>query len=89
MDGSECRRRERVGPGVAVVSSHIRSCQQADGRSTGNARAAVTSSRKGTPEIADTIRRVWSEFKMSIAELKQAGRDGLSLLANLISMGLL
>ncbi len=38
MDGSECRRREGVGPGVAVVSSHIRSCQQADGRSTGNAR---------------------------------------------------
>jgi hypothetical protein len=48
-----------------------------------------TSSRKGTPDIADTRRRVWSEFKRSIALLKQAGREALSLLANLISIGLL
>ena len=39
--------------------------------------------------MADTRRRVWSEFKRSIAALKHAGRDDLSLLANLISIGLL
>jgi hypothetical protein len=49
----------------------------------------MTSSRKGTPDIAETRLRVCSEFKRSIAELKQAGRDALSLLANLISIGLL
>lgn len=62
---------------------------QIDGGETLTVKLKITSSRNGTPDIAETKRRVRSEFKRSIAALKHGGRDVLSLFANLISIGLL